>query len=288
MIRSFALFLLLATTHIFSHAQAQPAPDQDGLLTTCAEETVPVAWSYCVHKTPGSQSRDVLYNFHGGNQNQHDWEGPNGIRKVWKESNFDAPTVITISFGPFWLLTHPNGLPDSGLLTVVTDHIMPMLESKFLDQPIGARRLLGHSMGGWNSSTLVIFRPELFKSIAMTSPAILGISPYATRKELKAYAEKNGLKIETLNNLIDFVKQMFPDQAAWEKSAPMAAGPKLLNASSPEFYISTGEADLVYGPGGREFAEMAIKAGARVEWSKLTTDHNKIDGAAVARFLMKP
>lgn len=284
MIRLLLIVLMSVTTRAFAN---EMAPDADGLLTTCGKETAPVAWSYCVHKTPGSQNRDVLYNFHGGNGDEGDWRGPNKVRKAWEAKGFDAPTVITVSFGPFWLLAHANGLPDSGLFEIFTDHIMPTLESKFVSQPMGVRRLWGFSMGGWNSSVLAILKPELFKSIAMTSPAILGVSPFASKSEIQAYADKNGIDLETLQSLMDIVKINLKDQAAWERSAPMALGPKLLGSKSPNFYITTGEADEVYGPGGREFAEMAIRAGAQVEWVKLPTDHLEFDSDAIAQFLMK-
>lgn len=267
--------------------------NEDGVEKTCGQSQsqapTPVAYTYCVSITPGSQNPDVLYYMHGGGGDADSWKGnKNPISKAWLRENFQAPTVIEISFGPFWVLTPQLGTPESGLLEVFTEELMPSLESRFLAKPVGARRLYGFSMGGSNTAMLLINRPDLFKSAVLRSPAIPGVSPHATEAEFEAYSKRSGISVDSIKGLSGFLTELLPTNEDFEKYAPLQAGKRLLNSKTPPMLITLGKKDEAYYFGGQEFADAAIANGVNVQLEVFPEgDHFAGNPEAAAHFLIK-
>lgn len=278
---------LFALSFVFATGLAQATPNADGLEKVCGESQSPVPYTYCVSKTPGSQSRDVLYALHGGGGNSDSW-GRNPLRQIWEREHFDAPTVIEVSFGRFWILTPALGTQESGLLEALTEKIMPELEARYLAQPIGARKLYGFSMGGSNSAMLSIFKPELFKTVVLRSPAIPGISPHATEAEFEAYSKRSGISVDSIKGLSAFLTDLLPSNEAYEMYAPLPAGARLLGPQTPRMYISLGKKDQAYYFGGQEFAHLAKTKGVNLTVEVLENgDHFGVNPEAIAKFLMQ-
>src|SRR5665647_998249 len=109
----FVLLLVIgACTSVQAKSLAQPE---------CGEVAQPVKWTYCIHRTDRSKDSDVVYLLHGHEQDEKIWNvEPDfvGIQTEWAKSDVPEPTVITVSFGPIWLLVPRNASPNSGLLDV--------------------------------------------------------------------------------------------------------------------------------------------------------------------------
>ena len=258
--------------------------EDDGYVVTCGEETVPVSWTYCFQHDPSSQSRDVLYWFHGGGGDAN--TNLNAFKQDWKNRGVQRPAILTVSFGPFWFLTPKNGGESSGRYEFFMDYIVPMLEGRFMLQGVNERVALGFSMGGWNAAMVAIFKPEFFKRVAMAQPAILGVSPLANDDAVQAYAEKHGLTLKTMKSQIAFVVTEYATEADWQNYGPMPAAERLLSPLSPIFYISTAVGDPVYAPGGKEFAEIVQRKGAPLQHEERPGGHGDMNVRAVSKFLV--
>ena len=255
----------------------------------CKSEPFPLPYTYCVTKTPGSKNPDVLYSLHGGNGNAGQWmTGPRGqeIRKRWAELKIDAPTVIEISYGPFWFISPQALALGSGLLEFTADELMPELESQAGIGPDARRQLIGVSMGGLNSAMLAIFRPAKFTHVVMLSPAIPGVWPKAPTEEFEAYSKRSGLPVEMIKGLSGFFEYITPTRQIWDQNSPLKAGARLLKPGGPKFYISTGTKDTPYNPGAFEFRDMAQAAGMNVVYESIEGgDHGTTNVNAVVDFL---
>src|SRR5947209_5243815 len=88
------------------------------LTNECKQGTRPVAYDYCITRVAGSTNPDVIYHFHGLTQDHLAWVKDSlgvQIEKIWEQDRFAAPTVVSISFGQWWLLAEKNTKPQSGL-----------------------------------------------------------------------------------------------------------------------------------------------------------------------------
>jgi len=102
--------------------------------SSCAKFPEPLTGGYCIYTPTGTHSRDILYYFHGLGGQETYWGDDNyytsQVRSEWAKNHERVPTVISVSFGPVWLLAEKNGSPYSGLLNAFTEKVMPMLEAQ--------------------------------------------------------------------------------------------------------------------------------------------------------------
>lgn len=257
------------------------------LTTTCEWFTKKKPYAICITTTEGSRNPDILYYMHGAGKNERHWvKRWGGIRKAWEQIGYDAPTVVNFSFGPIWLMAEKNRRGTSGVFNFIADALIPRVEES-LGGLRGRRIVMGESMGGFNTSQLVMKRPEMFARAAILCPAILPFGPYSTLKEVHEFVKRTPSSWgRALWNQI-MMRIFFPDQKTWDETAnPLKIGRTRLNRLTPPLYVSCGRKDRFgFFEGAERFARIAQEQGTQVIWNERPGDHCDMDEAEVARFL---
>jgi len=97
------------------------------------------------------------------------------VQAAWQHSGALPPTVVTVSYGPTWLLAPKGEQPDSGLLQDFIEHL-PVIKDG-----LGAPRrrlLLGESMGDLNALVAGLTYPAQFNKVAALCPGVYNLSPF--------------------------------------------------------------------------------------------------------------
>jgi len=256
----------------------------------CGESSVPTEWTYCISETIGSSNRDIMYYYHGALGSVRTWVDSGharAIRERWEAQGKEAPIVVNISFGPRWVLTSPNSSPYSGLFEVVTQMIMPIVESEMVDSFSGRRILMGFSMGGANVTQLALKTPELFSRATIACPAILSMSPHAGEAEITAFLARTGADREKVVDMLQTARQIFPTEADWDNFMPLGLAKNLFGTHTPAMYISCGKTDE-YGfyDDTKELARIAKAKEVDAVWQSLAGSHCAYDINAIADFIL--
>src|SRR5260370_2644 len=98
-------------------------------------------------------------------------------------------------------------------------------------------------MGGFNAIQLLMKHGNLFSRVAVSCAAIMSIPPYPTQTQLDNYVAATGATASSVNYLLSYIQQAFPDNSSWPNSDPIALSSQLLSASSPPLYDSGDSAD---------------------------------------------
>jgi hypothetical protein len=251
----------------------------------CGAIETPVPYKYCISRTIGSKNTDVLYYMHAGGENETAWSGgwrPE-IVEVWEKAGVQSPIVIAVSFGQSWLLVEHNSLPDSGLLDIFRDSVMPQMELLALGRPASRRLLAGFSMGGLNAAqALMNLPPTTFARVGIACPAVLPLTPWAAQAEIDAF----GKYAKTVQNLFMVAKRYVPDESYWNsKISPGMIAKTHMGKQTPPTLIIANEGDALFFEGGRLFGEAAVASGAPVTWQVWPGRHCEFGSAALAKFL---
>jgi S-formylglutathione hydrolase FrmB len=283
------IFLSFISACSFSYGEAcKPQPKDKGCFTC----TSPVKYSYCITQDETSHNPDVLYHLHGLTLDEKAWRRtdyyPEMIRQVWKYENLEAPTVVSVSFGPVWLLVEKNASKLSGLFEVFLKAVIPQIEAS-LGGVKGKRLLIGESMGGFNATQLLLKAPGEFAKTAILCPAITAISPYASAADVDKYTDKNKADTAKVKKALFASRLFIPDEATWNTVSPLKLAPERLNHDSPDVYLSCGSSDE-YGfyQGVAQFADLAYKNLNHFTWHPIFQGpHCAVDAGSVAKFLVK-
>lgn len=146
--------------------------------STCPEYE---GFKFCIFPGNGHKANQVIYYFHGifGNENQ--WIHNDITKKLYKmmlESDTGSPTIVSISYGPVWLLTAKNSKKFSGLLDSWNLKNILKFEEKNLNFKVSQRYVFGDSMGGHNGLVFYLKNQDLFKKVILICPATLATSPF--------------------------------------------------------------------------------------------------------------
>lgn len=76
------------------------------------------------------------------------------LGRQWQESGRTQPTIVTVSFGPDWMLIPRGWAPRTGLRKHFLREALPRIEQG-LDGASAVRILLGEFMGGFNAIQLL-------------------------------------------------------------------------------------------------------------------------------------
>ncbi|MES3036488.1 MAG: alpha/beta hydrolase-fold protein [Bdellovibrionota bacterium] len=204
-------------------------------------EGVDVKW--CIHFADRTKNPQVLYHFHGLGGNEKKW-GNNYTKQLisyWKDQGLTAPTVVTVSFGKLWLLTQTSF--GSRRYEMFIKKMMPFFEAK-LGLPVDAsqRMLLGESMGGFNTTQVMLKNPELFSRFALHCPAVTPIGPFDSETTTKDFIKfTNAIAIRVwftkAVGMLNFLKK-----SVWREHDPL-----LLSAAATSIpakvYLSCGDND---------------------------------------------
>jgi len=263
-------FLVLILMASFHSAQARP------LLSiptpTCDQIVVHgVTASYCIYVHPNQDvNPNLLYFFHGAGGTPRQWDqesqgvSAQDLYYYWGGGLFEQsrvpPTVISISFGPYWQFSDwdsGNGVPL--MRDIFVNELMPLLETKVAFHS-GQRFAAGTSMGGMNSIYLWLRSGKLFTKIAALCPSLLDISPYSDSTQLQSYAESTpGATVSGVSVVANILKTIFPTPDSWSNNQPKLYLNSSLSPStlSDSFVIYSDSDELGLGPAVTKFVNLA-------------------------------
>jgi len=260
----------------------------------CGESVEGLAFKYCITRANSNSNTDVLYFLHIGNGNEHQWKQDlSDVQSELAKTSAQPPVVITVSFGPFWLLVEKNKTPKSGLLEVFRDQIMPKMEMLALGRQAQRRLLMGASMGGFNSAALLLkLPPKTFDRVVIACPALLDLSPWASEADTAAFIQRLNVHPKTVENMSKIAKMFVADEKTWkEKVNPLdlIAKRESTPIELPPLLVAGNKDDRNFFEGASIFAQKATERAkgtkAVVNWKSWPGGHCQLDAAATAGFL---
>lgn len=243
---------------------------------------------YCVYRAVGGVNGDIVYHLHGRGLDERIWNDDTYLTAMlqarWQVAGAPPPTVVTLSYGPRWLLTPKGRMADSGLLDDMMRRL-PAIEAK-----VGSprrRMLLGESMGGLNVLIAGLSYPDNFAKVAALCPGVYVDSPFAKLSTLVAAAQRTGANPKIAFGIRAMATTYAADDAEWRRVSPI----ELIKRATPAYpalYLSCGLYDN-YGnfEGSERLASMARQRGVQTEWRPLYGGHCVTDVNSVGDFLLK-
>ncbi len=259
--------------------QPEPMPE---LEMSCSTEDAPLPWSYCVHRTPGSTSRDLLVHFHGRRGTARWWNDATyytgELYRHWRAEGVQPPTVVSISFGPLWVLVAEHADALGPILDRATEHAATWAGHDF-----DRTHLVGESMGGYNALLAGLQHPNRFDRVAALCPPLSTASPFGPEL-FERMGESAALEAFML---LSFSRAFFADDADWRRQDPFAridGGA----AFEPALHLSCGTHDPWGCASGSTAIAHALEGrGQSPELRLLDDGHCAIDDAALADFLTR-
>jgi pimeloyl-ACP methyl ester carboxylesterase len=246
--------------------------------------------SYCVHRAEGGVNGDVVYHLHGRNLSAETWNDTSYFTAMvqghWQAEGLLPPTVVSLSYGPVWLLAPKGQAEDSGLLDTIWPHITA-IESR-IGKP-RRRLLMGESMGGLNSLLLGLSLPQHFDKVAALCPTVYVDSPFDPLSQLFAALVRTGAEPRVAIGIWTVARRYAANADEWRRIAPLSLVENAaLEKARPSLYLSAGLYDR-YGlyEGAERLAQRAAERGLLTEWHPMYGGHCTIDVASLARFLVR-
>jgi pimeloyl-ACP methyl ester carboxylesterase len=242
---------------------------------------------YCVNTDAAGSNGDVVYHLHGRHLDERIWNDDTYmtalIQAQWQSSGKVPPTVVTVSYGPTWILTPRGRKPESGLLEDFMRRL-PEIEAR-VGRP-RRRILLGESMGGLNVLVAGLSYPSRFAKVAALCPGVYAVSPFASLSTMRAAMERTGAHPKVALAIWLMGRKFIADEGEWRRMSPLI----LVERAKPDYpalYLSCGLYDA-YGnyEGTQRLASIARQHGVRTEWHPLYGGHCAVDVPSLAEFLL--
>lgn len=245
-------------------------------------------YTYCVHSVTPSVNADVVYYLHGANGDAESWANGDHFREMYDTWGTQAPTVVSVSYGPHWLLAERNPSRYSGLLTHFVQTVIPSIERERALKP-ARRHLAGASMGGFNASQLYLKNPELFSKVALLCPALAEIGPFSGDAAIDAYVARTGANRGMLDNSLYLTRLFFPNRAAWASADPLPVAQARVKAGYPDLLVTIGlQDDYGFFEGSSKFVDAVKAKGAKATYVSVQGKHCSWDWKSVIQFLVEP
>lgn len=284
-----ALALSILTVSTLAQATTL-AKNESGLKHSCSFVPGTLA-RYCVTETLGSTNPDVIFYFHCLFGDENNWlliPQYQIVRERWAQENFQAPTVITISYGPAWLVAPKGESPKSGLYEEIRDKVFPYITKKIESErqvPLGQKTLLGLSLGGPNAAEFYLHASQTYARVALLCPGLSKISPYASDEEVQAYIDRNNADPAKVYMALSIARDYF-SPLDWEQNSPLKLAPRLMSRKSAELLVFAGKTDSFgFYEGPLAFFEAAQKNGASATFVENEKGHCYFPPAMLADFL---
>jgi S-formylglutathione hydrolase FrmB len=211
------------------------------------------------------------------------------LTPTWNKLKYQAPIVITVSFGPSWLLADVKSTRQPAYLQNFFDEIMPSLEKK-IEGGVGKRMIMGFSMGGYNGAELALRAPNLFDRVALMCPGVSVLDPFMSASALEKAIKKmpKTTKPDYVRGIAGWVREVFGNRKDWTRHNPMVLV-KAAKRLKPSFFVSCSKDDE-YGlfEGAKVFEKIAAKK-TRAEFFAIESGGHCAETpqswAAVAKFL---
>ena len=242
---------------------------------------------YCVYKDPAGVNGDVVYHLPGRKLDETIWNDKTYytamLQAEWQGRSTPPPTVVTVSYGPSWLLTPRGARPASGLLE---DFIARMPEIEARAGRPRRRILLGESMGGLNVLTAGLTYPSRFSKVAALCPGVYLDSPFGSVTSIRRAMARTGADPKIIFGIWMMARKYMTSEKEWRLVSPLS----LIERASPTYpqlYVSNGLYDA-YGnyEGSQELVRRARERGVVAEWRPLYGGHCAIDVPSLASFLV--
>lgn len=229
---------------------------------------------YCVYTSAAGTNGDLIYHLPGRNLDEQVWNDDTYFTAMlqahWQATHTLPPAVVTVSYGPAWLLTPKGRQPESGLL----DDFLARLSK--IEEKVGRprrRMLLGESMGGLNVLIAGLSAPSQFARVAALCPGVYVDSPFDSIGTLWASMERTGASPKIAMGIWLMAKKYLGDEEEWRRISPL----RLIEKAGPEFpalYLSCGLYDA-YGnfEGAERLALAAAQRGVKTTWRPLYAGH---------------
>jgi len=266
----------------------------------CAKFDAPLTGGYCIHKPVRTFNRDIVYYLHGKGNSELTWQDEyfygQQIRDFWTAHHLPFPTVVSISFGPVWILAEKNSSAGSGLFNVVTDSVIPKIEAG-LGGLKGRRILVGESMGGFNSIQLAL-KTTLFDKAGLICAQMASLSPFAAPDVIEKFIESSdawqyykGSDPDSVKSAVSEMilvsKLFYPSPDEWKVADPLALAQTSDPDKAPTLYIADGFYDKYASYEGNELFVKTLKSrGFRLQWRPQWGGHCSIDIPTLSRFLV--
>ena len=245
---------------------------------------------YCVHRAAGGVNGDVVYHLHGRHLEAEIWNDPSYftamVQAYWQKAGVLPPTVISLSYGPVWLLAPKGEAEHSGLLDTIWPEITA-IEAR-IGKP-GRRLLMGESMGGLNSLVLGLSQPRRFDKVAALCPTVYLDSPFAPLSQIREAIVRTGAEPRIAFGIWQLARRYVANGDEWRRLSPLALiEGAALEVARPSLYLSGGLYDR-YGlyEGTERLAQRAAQRGLPTEWHPLYGGHCAIDVASLGAFLVR-
>jgi pimeloyl-ACP methyl ester carboxylesterase len=245
---------------------------------------------YCVHRAAGGVNADVVYHLHGRNLEAEVWNDPTYftamVQAYWQNAGLLPPTVISLSYGPVWLLAPKGHAEDSGLLDTIWENI------RAIEARVGKprrRMLMGESMGGLNSLVLGLSQPQHFDKVAALCPAVYLDSPFAPLSRIREAMVRTGADPHVIFGIWQLSRRYVSSAEEWRRFSPLALiEGAAVEQARPSLYLAAGLYDR-YGlyEGTERLAQRAAQRGVPTEWHPLYGGHCAIDIASLGTFLVR-
>lgn len=241
---------------------------------------------YCVYTARRGTNGDILYHLPGRNLDEQVWNDDTYytalLQSEWQRRDVLPPTVVSVSYGPTWLLAPRGRKPDSGLLEDFLSRL-PEIEAE-TGQP-RRRMLLGESMGGLNVLIAGLSAPERFAKVAALCPGVYTVSPFAPLSTMREGLVRTGADPKVGFAIWTMARRYFADDGEWQRASPLALIERV-GANAPDLYLSNGLYDRFGNfEGTLQLADRAAERGLPVEWHPLYGGHCAMDIVSLARFL---
>lgn len=284
------VFLLLCvsiSTKAKTETNIQDEIESERLKYTCgSEQAAGVNFRFCYRNLETTNNHDIIYFFHGLGGSEESWftqyPGTLIIQKWWKFWGY-RPRIVTVSFGPQWVLVDNERRP---LLPLLVKRIMPLLESKIGGLKSGQRHLIGQSMGGYNAAEVALKYPGTFSRVALLCPAITTIGPYSRKTEIDKYVGRTGANPSLVERMLRISRSNFVDQTDWERHDPLLLLKKYPSQQKSKFYVTIGVSDgYGFQEGSEEFYFLGKTRAFIAQWAPVPGGHCNFSRRGTAYFI---
>lgn len=243
---------------------------------------------YCVYRAAAGTNGDIVYHLHGRNLDEQIWNDDTYftgmLQAQWQGSGVVPPTVVSLSYGPAWLLAPKGRQPGSGLLEDLMARL-PEIEAR-VGRP-RHRILLGESMGGLNVLVAGLSYPSRFDKVAALCPGVYAVSPFASLSTIRSAAERTGANPRIILGIWLLARKYAADDGEWRRISPLALAERAA-PGYPALYLSCGLYDA-YGnyEGTERLASMTRQRGVRTVWQPNYGGHCAVNVPSLAEFLVR-
>ncbi len=253
----------------------------------CSSKTLNnISFKYCINQVDRTRNQDIIYFFHGLSASEESWFTKGDTRslsKRWMQKGYE-PTVITISFGPAWMMVDNE---KSRTLPLFKEQILPFLENEVGGLGSGRRMIIGQSMGGFNAAEVSLRMPGYFSKALLLCPAVSVIGPYSSHQEIADYKARTHAESFLVDSLIDLSKHYIVDAIDWDRHDTLklpATYPQ--GFVKPLYYVSTGRGDnFGFQEGSQLFVNIAKKYGFQAQWAPVYGYHCSFNRQGAADFI---